>query len=97
MEISRAILFQVFPDCGLEHVEITGGGRLRSVGWTGMRRKKTSTVQERIVHIEEIIPDDESGVSQGILTYPDRADPVRFVRIHEHVFDGANSIFGNIR
>ena len=32
MEISRGILFQVFPDRGLEHVEITGGGRLRSVG-----------------------------------------------------------------
>jgi len=40
MEISRGILFQVFPDRGLEHVEITGGGRLRSAGVNGYEEEK---------------------------------------------------------
>ena len=82
MEISRGILFQVFPDRGLEHVEITGGGQLRSVGPDRyMKEKDLDRAGANVCTLKRRSRMTNQRVSQGILTYPNLFIPFGYTNI----------------
>jgi len=82
MEISRGILFQVFPDRGLEHVEITGGGQLRSVGpGRYTKEKDLDRAGANVCTLKRRSRMTNQRVSQGILTYPNLFIPFGYTNI----------------